>query len=217
MSNERKEVVMSTKARKTCLAIITEQILKWLYSEGNISEIEYLKAKLGIESILLNISKFFIIYACAIRFQTLIPTVITHLAYVSLRKFSQGLHAKSSLVCTIVSLFMFVAIPYMAQDVIINRWLIFLAFVVSTYLFWKYAPADTEKSPILGVKNRLELKLYTIGINVLLMYVALTLIMPMFRTLITIGMLMQVIMVLPITYKILGRSYKNYEKYETED
>ena len=141
---------------------------------------------------------------------------ITHFAYAVVRKFSQGLHAKSSFTCTIVSLLMFVVIPCVMQGVVIDRWWVFLIGVVMTYLFYKYAPADTEKSPIIDSDVRQQLRWKSVGVNIFVVCIALATTNPMMRILFIVSMVMQVAMILPIIYKLFGRSYNNYERYETE-
>lgn len=200
-----------------CSEKIAIKISDWLFEGDDVNELNYLKAKLGIESIIIDVSKAIVVYVAAFAAGTLIPTFVTHLSYMGLRKFSMGLHAKSSFVCTIVSVLMFVGVPYLIEGIVIGRWWIFFAFSMSTWLFWKYAPADTEKAPIIGARRRFNLKLCTIGINSLLMYIALVVLIWEARVLILAGMLMQLVMILPITYKILRRSRNNYEKYETEN
>lgn len=178
--------------------------------------IEYLKIKLGMELILINIGKGAIVYLIAIIFGTIIPTVITHLACTSLRKYSKGLHAKSSIVCILISIILFVVVPYLIQNMVIDRWWVLSIGIVTTYLFYKYAPADTEKSPIVERDRRELLRWKSVGVNIALICVAFVSLSPMLRTLVILGGVLQVIMVLPITYKIFGRGYNNYEEYETE-
>lgn len=202
--------------KKMSFETISEYIATWLLKNSEPDEIVYLKVRLGIESMMINISKGLIVYSIAILLQTLAPTFITHMSYLVVRKFSQGLHAKSSFVCTIVSIIMFVFLPCVVQNFLIDRPIVFLIGVIATYLFYKYAPADTEKSPILDAENRNRLRKTTVILSIFLTLFALGIIDPMIRTLVTLGLVLQVIMILPITYKILGRGYRNYEKYEAE-
>lgn len=196
--------------------VAAERVTNWLYANNDYNEIDYLKAKLGIEATVINISKIAIVYLISCIFSLLVPTLITHLSYLSLRRCSRGLHAKSSFICTIVSIMMFVLIPSLLQDVIIGNDLLFLIGTTSTILFGIYAPSDTEKAPIIGVERRKKLKRLTILMNGIILIIALLAESTIFRTLIVAGSLMQLVMILPITYKILGRSCNNYEEYETE-
>jgi len=207
---------MSTAVRKAYSEVLAEKVTQWVMGEIQAEEIEYLKAKLGLESILINLSKMIVVYVIAIAFRTLIPTLITHLSYVVLRKFSQGLHAKYSTVCTLASIAMFVILPYLLQNAEISRQWVLLIGVAAPCLFYFYAPADTEKSPIINSRIRNELRWKSVMASIVMMGIAL-IVDPMMRTLIVAGVVMQVIMILPQTYKILGRSYNNYEKYETTD
>lgn len=204
---------MNIIVKKPYSEVLAENLTQWVMGGVASEEIEYLKAKLGIESILINLSKTVIVYAVAILLRTLIPTLIMHFSYVVIRKFSQGLHAKSSMVCTLVSIVMFVMVPYTIQGIIIGRGQVFLIGVVVTCLFYLYAPADTEKSPIINSRIRKELRWKSVMASISIFGLVL-LVDPAVRGLILTGITMQVIMILPITYKLLGRSYNNYEEYE---
>jgi len=202
--------------KKVHTEILADRITRWLFEGTEQNEIAYLTAKLGLESILINISKGFIVYMIAILFQTVLPTFITHATYVLLRKFSQGLHAKSSFVCTVVSVTLFVILPAIMQNIILSRPVVFFIGIIVTCLFYLYAPADTEKSPILNAETRNHLKWRSVWSSALITVVALIVPYPMVRTLMVLGLVLQIIMILPITYKLLGRRYRNYEEYETE-
>ena len=196
--------------------IAAERVSNWLYNNKEYDEINYLKAKLGIEATIINVSKIMIVYSISLMFGLLIPTLITHLSYLSLRRVSMGLHAKSSFVCTVVSVIIFVVIPYLIQGVWIGNELLLIGGLITTILFWLYAPADTEKAPIIGAKRRRKLKRLAVLTNVIVLLAALLVGQTMFRTLILWGSVIQVVMILPITYKILRRRCKNYEQYEKE-
>lgn len=189
-------------------------IVKWIYGAFDEENLNHLKAKLGVELILINGSKVGIVYGVAILFATVVPTLITHVPYVFLRKFAQGLHAKSSVVCTVVSLICFVALPYFVQNVSLRRWEVGIIGILLTFLFFKYAPADTENAPILGASNRAYLRKRAVLVSGGLTLFVLMLPSGNIQTLMVFGTILQAVMILPISYKILGRKMNNYEIYE---
>jgi accessory gene regulator B len=79
--------------------------------------------------------------------------------------------------------------------------------------FYKYAPADTEKHPLLNAKLRKKLKLKTIFILLILLIIGLITNSFYFRNLIILATLSQLILILPLTYKLLNRRYNNYANY----
>lgn len=61
--------------------IAAKIVSNWLYNNDDYDEIDYLKARLGIETTIINISKIAIVYSISFVLGLLIPTLITHLSY----------------------------------------------------------------------------------------------------------------------------------------
>ncbi|MDO0874276.1 accessory gene regulator B family protein [Carnobacterium divergens] len=177
-------------------------------SEKNYDYIQY-----GLEILLINLSKLTIIYGIAYLTKQLIPTLIVHLSYMLLRRYSFGLHSLSSFVCTITSIALFNIIPYFFKELILPTPLIFL---ISFFIFFSillYSPADTENNPLVDGEKRKKLRIKsTICCIILLIMVAF--VPATIKTLILLGGFYQALLILPVTYKILKRRYNNYELYE---
>lgn len=191
---------------------ITIRLNKQLNKEG----LELQKMKLGLEIILINISKFIVIFSLAIYFNLLKEIAIMLCSFGCTRRVSFGLHAKSSMACTVLSLMSFILGAYFSYYIKINDFMVFIGFVFINFLLFKYAPADTENHPLLGQALRKKLKRQSVFTGGFLMIIALILPSTVVKTLILLGTSFQVISILPITYKILHRGYNNYEKYERE-
>ncbi|MGE5626900.1 MAG: accessory gene regulator B family protein [Solirubrobacterales bacterium] len=181
-----------------------------LHKEG----IELQKMKLGLEIVFINISKAIVIFAVAAQFNLVKEVLIMSLVFATIRKSAFGIHAKNSVVCTISSLMMFVFGSYISYYLKFNNYIVFIIFLVANLLLYKYAPGDTEKHPLLRAKLRKKLKKEAIASGILLMIIALIIPNQVVKTLITLAASFEVISILPLTYRILNRRYKNYEKYE---
>ena len=83
--------------------------------------------------------------------------------------------------------------------------------IVALYL---YAPADTKAKPLVGINLRKKLKKKAVICGVTLMIIALIVPDNSLKLLLALGSMSQCVAILPITYKILKRSERNYEKYE---
>jgi len=212
----RGKMVRAISKNLNIVEYISKKISSILCQEVELEEINYLKLKLGIEVFLINVTKGMIVYGVAIVFGLFIPTLLLHSSYFAVRKVSFGLHAKSSFHCTFISLLFFVAIPYLSKDIIFSDIFIKSIFTIYLLCFYLYAPADTENYPILGEGNRRKLRNKSILTCLVLMIIVITSSNSMLKTLITLGVALQIIQILPLTYKILKRGYKNYEKYETK-
>lgn len=193
--------------------IIIIKLNSYLNKEG----IELKKMKLGIEIILINLSKFIIIFFVAARLNLLKETLFMTLVFASIRKSSFGLHANNSIICTIISLIIFVFGPYISYYIKLNNYLVFIIFVLINLILYKYAPADTVNHPLLGKKLRKRLRKQSVIAGLVLMILALIIPNQSVKAMIIISVVSQILSILPITYKILNRGYKNYEKYERAD
>ena len=181
---------------------------------ANKEGIEFTKMVIGIEIFLINISKLAIVYLIAIILGSLVQTIIVHGAYVLIKRHSFGLHALNSTVCTVVSYILFAIVPWLLSGVTVGNGVIFVVFpliILSLYLF---APADTKARPIIGSKIRTRLKWKSIFCGMLLMIATLLVPSEAAKFLMTLGAAYQIVSILPLTYKILKRSEKNYEQYE---
>lgn len=178
------------------------------------SRIDYLKMKLGIEMLVINLTKSFIVYGVAIAFHILLQTLILHAAYFAIRRVAFGLHANSSTICTIISVLAFVGTPILCQYIWFNNYLVIGLGVILTLLLYRYAPADTDKYPLLGVERRNKMRKEAVITCIIIMIIALICPSPMIKSLLVCGVLIQVVAILPVSYKLLKRSFNNYEKYE---
>ena len=190
--------------------VIVNNINSYLDKEG----LELQKMKLGIEILLINISKFILIFIIAVKFNLLKESLFMSLVFVSIRRNSFGLHAKNSFVCTLVSLTIFVFGSYLSYYLKFNNYAVFIIFTIINILLYKYAPADTENHPLLGKNLREKRRKEALITGLILMILALIIPNNIIKTLMSLAAISAVILILPITYTLLQRSYKNYEKYE---
>jgi accessory gene regulator B len=188
----------------------TRRLNKYLKKDG----LELQKMRFGLEIILINISKFMIIFAVAAAFNLLKEAMFMSIVFASIRRSAFGLHAKNSIVCTLTSLMMFVFGAYLSYRIDLNNYIVFILFTILNILLYKYAPGDTENHPILGAKLRNRLRIQSVIIGVILMVVALVVPKVEVKAFIVLATSFEVISILPLTYRILNRGYKNYEKYE---
>ena len=212
MKQMQDEVVQKMGLTET----IASRLAHWMNSERQGDHIDYLKMKLGIETILTNVTKAIIVYGVAIILNLFLQTLILHLAYAAVRKYSYGLHANSSTVCSIVSLVLFVGSPYLSQYIPFNNLLVIACGLLFLTLLYFFAPADTDKSPIIGEARRRSLRNKALVTCSVITIIALLYPDPFIKSLLMLGVAIQIVMILPLTYKIMKRSVKNYEQFETE-
>jgi len=175
---------------------------------------DYKKMVLGMEILLHNIPKLVLLVAVALFFGILPQTAITWFSFACIRRYASGLHANNSIICTVMTLLMFAAVPYLLQGIHFSERSLVLAFIPIVLALYRFAPADTAARPILGKKKRAKLKLKALAASGCLLALTLVLRNESFYGLVAAGAIYAVITVLPISYMVLGRSFNNYEQYE---
>ena len=172
------------------------------------------KFTVGIERILMSVSKLLIIYALSLLLGVFVQTVIIQFSFSLLKRYSLGLHALSNTVCTVVSCLLFVIIPWVLTGFELTNIGTVIAFIPVMSCLYLYAPADTKARPLIGAQLRTRFKQKAMVCGIIILMAALVIPNERVKLLVTIGAVYQVITILPLTYKILKRSERNYENYE---
>lgn len=207
-------MISKIKSETNVIDILAETITNKLNNKLNKEGLALIKMKLGIEILLINTSKILILLVVAAQCNLLKEAIFMSLVFGSIRRSAFGLHARSSVVCTLITLMVFVGGPYISQYVKLNNYQVFGIFTVLNLMLYKYAPADTEKHPILGKNLRKKLRKETVSMGIILMIITLIIQYPLVKSLIILAVSFEVISILPITYKTFNRGYRNYEQYE---
>ncbi len=170
------------------------------------------KVKYGIEVLIINISKLIITLIVAKLLGIVVETLETIIVVSLIRHYSFGAHASTSFLCTIVTLIMFIGPVILSKYINFNYYIDGVLFVISIILLYKYAPADTEKRPLISAKKREMLKKKTLIMVGVLGIVALITNIYSLKVTIFLGMFVASLMTTPLVYKILGQKYNNYER-----
>ncbi len=180
------------------------------YDNTKISEIKY-----GIESLYLTITKTIIIFIISFILNITKELMLLFVFYSLIRLTGFGVHAKKSWHCWVTSLITFVLIPLLIKYVTLNKEFIIISYTIFTLLLLEYAPADTEKRPLINKKKRIIYKVLTILL--VISYLIYSLIQKDNITIINtlyFSILLETLLVLPCTYKLFGVKYNNYKNYK---
>lgn len=181
------------------------------YDEVKLAEIRY-----GLASLYLTITKTVVIFGLSYILGYIKPLLILMGLYSLLRLFGFGVHAKKSIHCWISSTLIFIICPYLCTILIINYKVKITLGMICVVLLGIFAPADTEKRPLINKKRRITYKVICacIGLSytVLFYFTKDNLV----NNCLLFSLIIQTIFVLPITYKIFGVKYNNYKKYDSE-
>ncbi|MBC2323981.1 accessory gene regulator B family protein [Listeria booriae] len=186
------------------------KITKTIFRDREVDEDRFAIVKYGVEIFLVNVTKGIIVYLAAALLGMLWQTLVVHLSYLMIRRHSFGLHAKTSLGCTITSVVMFVILPYFVKEVQLSEWMIVLISGLILLNIAIFAPSDTENMPLFNAQKRHVLRRNSILNTILVVLVAIVVDNDL-SSLVLLGAFLQVIMIHPLTYNIFRRRYNNYE------
>lgn len=185
---------------KHSLQLITAN-KKW--DEDSLEKIRY-----GLEGIYLTIVKLVILLALAIILNIERLFLINLVFFNILRFFAFGVHARNSTQCLITSTVMFIIFPILSTSIDFPLPVQIIIASICVLLFLLYAPADTHKRPQKNRKKRQIRKAFAVTIAII--YVLLIIMLKDLSQIILCSLMTETIMILPITYRILGVPYKNH-------
>lgn len=200
---------MKKKILNHCMKVVKNKYPE--YDEDKLEIINY-----GLESIYLTFTKIIIIFVLAI-ILNIWKEVLLLLAFYNLIRVSAfGMHAKKSIHCLIISLTLFIGGVYLCRYLVIPLILKVVLSIICIVLIAKYAPADTEKRPIINKKLRRKYKIISVIISGIFAIAIVLLSDKNISNYLLLGMIEATIMLLPITYRIFDLPYDNYKKYLSE-
>ena len=179
------------------------------YTDETIDEYRY-----GLEGFYMLISKSILIFSIALILNIFKEMFILFIVFNSLRVTGFGLHASKTWICIVSSLSIFIVLPLISRILIIPNTIEIIIGLIYIILLYKYAPADTQKRPIVNKKRRERYKFITTIIGICLVFINLLIKDSTISNLIIFGMSVEVFMILPISYKLFNFSYNNYLLYE---
>jgi accessory gene regulator B len=178
------------------------------YNESKMDEIRY-----GLEAIYLSLTKVVVILLVTLILGIFKEAVIVLLLFNGLRSFAFGIHAKKSWMCWVSSSIFFIGIPYLCIYVNIPTIIQYMMICFSIICFLLYAPADTKKRPLVRKNRRIKFKILTLIVAFLYILVFFNIQNIFIKNVIASVMLLESVLIHPLTYRMFKLSYKNYEGY----
>lgn len=176
---------------------------------------EYQIAEYVIRSKVIDWIKIVQIYSVAAILGVIIPTFVMHSSYMVLRKYARGWHSRSSLRCSLIGIVIFVGVPYIFQrlEIMIPMYCLYTSFLPMLVLVYRYAPADTEKNPLVkSAERRVMRKRAFLRLLILILFI-LFFQKTQLANWIFLGISVEILFITPLFYKLTKRSYRNYENY----
>ena len=172
------------------------------------------RLKYGLEGIYSLIVKISVVILISIITKTLTETLLFILFYAGIRTFSFGWHAKSNIACWITTLLIYNVILYFIINIDYPIYIGYIILGISLISMLLWAPADTPKRPLIRKKQRLKSKILSITVLVLYAVIYVTINSNPLKNIILYSLLIQTILINPITYKITNTRFNNYKYHK---
>lgn len=179
----------------------------------DIDEIKLDEIRYGLEAIYITLTKTVVIFTLAIILDIFKEMFLLLLFFNILRTTGFGLHATKGWICLLSSSLIFIFLPFISKIITIPLLIKSLLGISAIILIFIYAPADTIKRPIINKNRRAIYKTITTISCIILSFLSIMINDNTLSNLIIFGIYIEVILILPITYKMFNLSYNNYLNY----
>lgn len=178
------------------------------YDEDKLDEIRY-----GLEATYLSLTKTFVILMVCIILGIIKEALILLLLFNLLRLTGFGLHATKSWMCWISSSITFIGVPFLCKNLVIPTYILGIVCLFCLICFFLYAPADTKKRPLIHSKRRFIYKVITLLIGLIYTTTVLLINNSLIQNTLVCAMLIECVLIHPLTYKLFRLPYNNYKTY----
>ena len=179
------------------------------YSKEDIEKLEY-----GLEGIYLTITKLIILFFIATLLGVVKEFITLLLLFNIIRYTGFGFHAEKSYQCLIISTFCFLIIPIFFINIVLSKVIYIIICIFCIINFLLFAPADTIKRPLPNKKKRIIRKITTTIIGLIYSILSIVFYNHWISAILISALIIQVIVINPLTYKILKQPYNNYKNYK---
>lgn len=193
--------------------VLLDNIIKRIKRDNNYDDVKLKEIRYGLEAIYLSIFKLLIIIIISFFIHTTKYLCLLLMIYGLLRLTGFGLHTKESIQCWIFSITIFSLFPFLIKTLIIKNEILYIISLLLLFLIIKYAPSDTEKRPLINKKKRVIYKIITSIITTIYLIIIFVTKNIIIKNLLFFSILLEVILIHPISYKLLGLKYNNYMLY----
>lgn len=178
------------------------------YNDSKMDEIRY-----GLEATYLSLTKTIVILFVTFILGIFKEAILLLLFFNGLRLTAFGIHASKSWMCWISSSILFIGFPYLCINLNIPDFIHYIVLGLCILCFILYAPADTKKRPLVRKNRRIKFKILTIIIALIYIFIFLYTDSVLIRNIISSSMLIEAVLIHPLTYRVFKLPYKNYESY----
>ncbi len=176
------------------------------YSKNDIEKIKY-----GLEGLYLTFTKLLIIFLIAFLMGYLKEVLIMLVLFNIIRFPAFGLHADKSSTCLILSIILVLGLTYLMINITLSNYIKVLLSILCIFDFILFAPADTFKRPLTNKKKRKYRKIASCVCTLIYIFLIFVIKNNTISNLILTALIIESLMINPITYKIFGMPFNNYK------
>lgn len=191
--------------------------IKFIMKYQKCDDLKLKKLNYGLQGIYSLIVKLTVIIMIAIITKTINQTLLFLLFYTSIRTYSFGWHAKTSIGCWISSIIVYNIIPLLIKNYTIPNiaGYIILGITLISIILW--APADTPKRPLIRKERRRKCKIITTLVIIVYIVLFIFNINDLINNAIIYASFIQSLFVNPLFYKITNTQFNNYKYYKKDN
>lgn len=178
------------------------------YSDEKLDELRY-----GLEGLYILVTKSVIIFGIAYLLGILWELIIFTVLYNIIRATSFGIHATKSWICLVSSLMIFIGATYLSTVLVIPTGTKIILGILTVIYIHIYSPADTKKRPIVSPKRRFVYKTVSTVIACIYVVTCVVITNDFLANSLLFALIIQCLMISPLTYKLSGQPYDNYKTY----
>lgn len=132
--------------------IIAQNIVEKISKKIILNELEIAKVSYGLSTLMINIIKCSLIYGSALIFGRISFTAISHILFCIMRRYCYGIHAKSSINCTVIGIIYFTILPMWlyVHSLGMSSQQVLIAGITFGVVLYHTAPAFTNKGATKG-------------------------------------------------------------------
>lgn len=196
--------------KKFILRKIEESIRKQYpkYDNDKIDTIMY-----GIEGLYITIEKSIVIFTLAAILHILKPLLLLLLFFNIIRMFAFGMHAPNGIICLIISSAVFLFGAYLSKILYIDNIVLIIIYLICFILITIFSPADTIKRPLIKKSKRIRFKVLSMIIVISFLIISLYIKNNIIINSMCIAIIIECILINPLTYKMFNLPYNNYKNY----
>ena len=194
---------------------IINRCMNLIKNNSDLDDIKLAEVKYGLEGVYMTLTKLVIVVTIALLLGILKEVIIFLFLYNIIRMPSFGLHATKSWICLVSTLIVFLTIPYLCKVYTIPTLIKIIMGIILILLYFKNAPADTHKRPILSIKRRITYKFISTLLAIIFVILSLIIENNFLSNSLIMSLVVQSFIISPTVYKLFNLPYDNYKNYQS--